>query len=101
MNDIMALIQELRQNPKGIRFSRLARICDHYFGPPRRRGTSHSPRRYTGNPVPIKCHLGEPRVNIPRGQDPRVQGRGLAKDYQVRQVIKALEMLENELENKH
>ena len=35
MNDIMALIQELRQNPKGIRFSRLARICDHYFGPPK------------------------------------------------------------------
>ncbi len=87
MNDIMALIQELRQNPKGIRFSRLARICDHYFGPPRRRGTSHSVYR---TPWP-----GDPRVNIQEGRN------GLAKDYQVRQVIKALEMLENELENKH
>ena len=80
MEDTPAVIQELRKNPTGIRFSRLAQICAHFFGPPRRQGTSHSVYR---TPWP-----GDPRVNIQEGRN------GLAKDYQVRQVIKALERLE-------
>ena len=85
MNDIPVVIQELRKNPKGIRFSRLAQICDHFFGPPRSRGTSHLVYQM---PWP-----GNPRVNIQEGRN------GLAKWYQTKQVIKALERLENHLGN--
>ena len=83
MQDIRAAIQELLRNPKGLRFSRLAQICDHFFGPSRRRGTSQLVYR-----TPWQ---GNPRVNIQEGRN------GLAKAYQVRQVIKALEKLEQQL----
>ena len=82
MEDMSAVIQELHKNPKGIRFSYLAKACDRFFGPPRQRGTSHSVYQ---TPWP-----GTPRVNIQKNRD------GTAKDYQVRQVIKALEKLERE-----
>ena len=34
-------IAALRSNPKGIRFNVLSRICDDFFGEPRRNATSH------------------------------------------------------------
>ena len=74
-----AILKAFRRNPKGIRFSDLCRICDEYFGEPRHRGTSH---RVYRTPWP-----GDPRVNIQSDQ-------GMAKAYQVRQVIKAIEKLE-------
>ena len=83
MKGISEAIQELRKSPKGIRFSDLTKICNHFFGTPRRQGSSHSVYR---TPWP-----GDPRVNIQRGSN------GMAKAYQVRQVIKALERLEKEL----
>ena len=73
------MLQFLRINPQGVRFNDLARICDRYFGEPRQSGSSH---RVYGMPWP-----GDPRVNIQND-------RGMAKSYQVRQVIKALEKLE-------
>ena len=73
------IIQRLRANPRGIRFNDLARICDRFFGEPRQRGTSHRVYRM---PWP-----GDPRVNIQND-------RGMAKAYQVRQVIRAIEKLE-------
>ena len=74
-------IAALSDNPKGVRFSALSRICDDFFGEPRQRGTSH---RVYKMPWP-----GDPRVNIQNH-------RGMAKRYQVRQVIKALERLKEE-----
>ena len=74
-----AVLRTLRNNPKGVRFAELARICDHYFGTPRQSGTSH---RVYRTPWP-----GDPRVNIQND-------KGKAKPYQVRQVIKAIEKLE-------
>ena len=74
-------IAALRDNPKGVRFSALVRICDEFFGEPRQRRTSH--RVYK---MPWQ---GDPRVNIQNH-------RGMAKPYQVRQVIKALERLQEE-----
>ena len=53
-------------------------MCDEYFGEPRQKGTSH---RIYRTPWP-----GDPRVNI---QD----AKGMAKPYQVRQVIRAIEKL--------
>ena len=71
-------IAELGKNPRAVRFNALARICDDFFGQPRQRGTSH---RVYRTPWP-----GDPRVNIQSAE-------GMAKSYQVRQVIKALERL--------
>ena len=75
---ISAAIEALRGNPKGVRFNELAAICYRFFGEPRQRGTSH---RIYRTPWP-----GDPRVNIQND-------RGMAKAYQVRQVIRALEKL--------
>ncbi|MYG52491.1 MAG: toxin HicA [Rhodospirillaceae bacterium] len=77
--DTAAVLRTLRNNPKGVRFADLARICDRYFGPPRQKGTSH---RVYRTPWP-----GDPRVNIQND-------KGKAKPYRVRQVIKAIEKLE-------
>ena len=75
-----AILDSLRTNPTDVRFSDLAKVCDEYFGEPRRKGTSH---RVYRTPWP-----GDPRVNI---QD----AKGMAKPYQVRQVVRAIEKLED------
>jgi hypothetical protein len=72
------VLQRLRNNPQGVRFSDLTGICDRYFGNPRQRG-SHL---VYAMPWP-----GDPRVNIQNK-------RGMAKAYEVRQVVRAIEKLE-------
>ena len=79
MTNVSTLLRELRNNPWGVRFKNLARICDAYFGEPRQKGTSHRVYRTPW--------AGDPRVNIQNA-------KGLAKPYQVRQVLKAIEKLE-------
>jgi len=74
------LVAKMRRNPKGIRFNELSRVCDHFFGKPRKSGTSH--RVYS---MPW---VGDPRVNIQNS-------RGKAKAYQVRQVLLAVDKLES------
>lgn len=74
------LLAKMKQNPKGIRFAELCKVCDHYFGKPRKSGTSH---RVYKTPW-----AGDPRVNIQNS-------RGKAKAYQVRQVLLAIERLES------
>lgn len=71
----------MRLNPKNVRFADLERVCRHYFGEPRQRGSSHQVYK---TPWP-----GDPRVNI---QD----FHGNAKPYQVRQVLAALDRLGTE-----
>jgi len=75
------IVQTMRENPKDVRFADLCRVCDHYFGAPRTRGTSH---RVYRTPWP-----GNPRVNVQAS-------KGKAKAYQVRQVLWAIERLETE-----
>lgn len=79
MPDIAKIIASMRQNPNGIRFSQLSYVCNYYFGEPRQSGTSH---RIYKTPWP-----GDPRVNIQNK-------KGLAKPYQVRQVLAAIAKLE-------
>ena len=81
MPDIKKIIVQMWQSPKSVRFSDLCRVCKKYFGEPRQTGSSHRVYR-----TPWQ---GDPRVNI---QDPKE----MAKAYQVRQLIKAIERLENE-----
>jgi hypothetical protein len=76
IDDLIILVQ---QNPKDVRFPELCKICDHFFGEPRQKKSSH---RVYKTPWP-----GNPRVNIQNY-------KGKAKAYQVRQVLLAIEKLE-------
>ncbi|MEA1875261.1 MAG: toxin HicA [Bacteroidota bacterium] len=81
MAKIVDIVQEMQNNPKGIKFSDLCKVCDHYFGAPRQKGTSHR--------VYKMPWIGDPRVNIQNAG-------GKAKAYQVKQVLKAIERKRNE-----
>ena len=78
MDKINELLKGMQENPNNVKFSDLCKVCDHYFGDARQKGTSH---RIYKTPW-----AGDPRVNI---QD----GKGKAKFYQVRQVLKAIDKL--------
>ncbi len=71
----------MRRNPTGVRFRDLCKVCDCYFGTPRQGGSSHRVYKTTWP--------GDPRVNIQNDG-------GMAKAYQVRQVLKAISRLEEE-----
>jgi len=79
MAKIDEIISKMKQNPRGIRFSDLCKVCDHFFGEPRKSASSH--RVYK---TPWQ---GDPRINIQNY-------KGKAKAYQVKQVLLALEKLE-------
>ncbi len=66
----------MRRNPKGVSFNDLCKVCDHFFGEARQTSSSH--RIYK---TPWQ---GDPRVNIQND-------KGMAKAYQVRQVLKTIE----------
>ena len=85
MARVDGLVEQMRRNPKGVRFSDACRVCDHYFGQLRQKGSSH--RVYK---TPWQ---GDPRVNIQNA-------KGKAKAYQVRQVLRAIERLEYESHSK-
>ncbi len=85
MARVDGLVEQMRRNPKGVRFSDACHVCDHYFGQPRQKGSSH--RVYK---TPWR---GDPRVNIQNA-------KGKAKAYQVRQVLRAIERLEYESHSK-
>jgi len=79
MAQIDEIIASMTQNAKGMRFTDLCKVCDHFFGKPRQSGGSH--RVYK-----TPWH-GNPRINIQND-------KGKAKSYQVKQVLLALEKLE-------
>jgi hypothetical protein len=80
MSKVAELLGSMRRNPSDVRYADLCKVCDHYFGKARQKGTSHRIYR-----TPWQ---GDPRVNI--------QGnKGKAKPYQVRQVLAAVERLES------
>ena len=71
----------MRNNPSGVRFADLCKVCDHFFEPSRQTSGSH---RVYKTPW-----IGDPRVNIQND-------KGRAKAYQVKQVLKAIERQEIE-----
>ena len=81
MTRLEDIVAQMRRNPQGIRFRDLCKICDFYFGQVQQKGTSH--RIYK---TPWQ---GDPRVNIQND-------KGMAKVYQVNQVLKAIRRLETE-----
>lgn len=84
MAKVADVVAQMRENPKGIRYSELQKVCEHYFGPPRQQATSYA--------VYKTKWAGDPRVNIQRGEG------GMAKAYQVKQVLQAIDKLE-EMQN--
>jgi len=72
------IVKQLERSPSNVRFADLCKICDYYFGEARQKSSSH--RIYK---TPWQ---GDPRVNIQEKD-------GKGKDYQVRQVIKAIKRL--------
>jgi len=81
MSKVDDLVARMRSNPKGMRFADLCRVCDFYFGEARQKGSS---RRIYRTPW-----QGDPRINI---QD----HEGMARAYQVKQVLRAIDRLEEQ-----
>lgn len=73
------ILEQMRRAPQNVRFDDLAHVCEEFFGPPRQSGSSHA--------VYATSWRGDPRVNIQRGPD------GKAKEYQVREVLAAIDRL--------
>jgi len=71
------MAKEQLSNPKNVKFDDLLKICTKYFGTPRVSGSHYIFK------TPWK---GDPRINIQK------EGK-MAKPYQVRLVLKALEKL--------
>ena len=75
------ILDRMRREPANIRFTDLLRVCEEFFGKPRQSGSSHVIFK---TPWP-----GNPRVNIQNDN-------GRAKTYQVRQVLLAIDKIEEE-----
>jgi hypothetical protein len=71
------VIAEFDVNEKAIRFERLLTICKEFFGKPRIKGSHH---------IFKTPWIGDPRINLQAS-------KGMAKPYQVRQVVDALRKL--------
>jgi len=82
MSKIEKTLKEMEKAPQNVRFADLSKVCVHYFGEPRNKGTSHH--------VYKTPWQGDPRVNIQKSKD------GKAKAYQVKQVLTAIRKLEEE-----
>jgi len=80
MNSISKILEKMRATPQNVRYTELAMVCEHFFGKPRQRGSSHA--------VYKTPWQGDPRVNIQAGE------AGKAKPYQIRQVLAAIDRLE-------
>ncbi len=76
IDDILA---QMKRNPQDVRFTDLCKVCENFFGEPRKSAGSH--RIYK---TPWQ---GDPRINIQNY-------KGKAKAYHVKQVLLALEKLE-------
>ena len=81
MPSVRGLVTAMRRPPTSVRFADLEKVCEHYFGKPRHEGSSHKVYRMPWS--------GDPRVNIQND-------KGMAKAYQVKQVLAAIEKITEE-----
>lgn len=79
IDGIEKILRKAQENPANLRFAELRKLCEHCFGEPRQAG-SHLIFK---TPWP-----GDPRINIQDRQ-------GKAMPYQVRQVLAAIDKLDN------
>ncbi|WP_217999307.1 toxin HicA [Nocardia exalbida] len=74
------LLAKMRESQTNVSYQDLYNVCCDHFGLPRQEGSSHA--------VFKMPWAGDPRVNIQKGRD------GNAKSYQVRQVLAAIDKLQ-------
>ena len=77
MGSIEEIVEQMRENPKDVKFTDLCKVCNYYFGKPRLKG-SHC--------IYKTPWQGDPRINIQNDN-------GKCKAYQVRQVLQAIDKL--------
>jgi len=80
MTDSKKILEKMRREPANVRYADLFKLCEERFGPPRQNGTSHA--------IFKTPWIGDPRINIQ-------SDKGKAKAYQVRQVVLAMQKLED------
>jgi len=81
MAKIEDILLQMKRNPKGVRYRDLCKVCDFYFGNARQKSSSHRIYR-----TPWQ---GDPRKNIQNH-------KGKVKAYQVKQVLMAIDKLEDD-----
>jgi hypothetical protein len=81
MKKVDEILVQMKRNPKDVHFGDFSKVCDFYFGEPRQSSSSH--RIYK---TPWQ---GDPRINIQNN-------KGKAKVYQVKQVLRAIEILKED-----
>ncbi len=75
------ILEQMRREPNNVRFTDLKKVCEEFFGQPRQSGSSH---------IIFKTPwIGDPRINI------QVE-KGKSKAYQVKQVLLAIDKLEQQ-----
>jgi hypothetical protein len=84
MSSIPKTVDAMRRSPRSVRYADVFKVCEHFFGQARSSGTSHA--------VFKTPWAGDPRVNIQNDH-------GMAKEYQVRQVMAAIRKLEESNDN--
>ena len=78
MKAIGKRLDEMRDNPQSTSFADAVKVAEHYFGKPRIYGSHH---------VFKMPWAGDPRINLQEAKG------GGAKPYQVKQLLKAIDML--------
>ena len=81
MAKVEDILLQMKRNPKEVQYTELCKVCDYYFGKARQTNSSH--RIYK---TPWQ---GDPRINIQNY-------KGKAKAYQVKQVLLAIDKLEDD-----
>jgi hypothetical protein len=79
MTNSKKILETMRREPANVRYGDLFKLCEQHFGKPRQNGTSHA--------IFKTPWIGDPRINIQ-------SDKGKAKAYQVRQVLLAIQKLE-------
>jgi predicted RNA binding protein YcfA (HicA-like mRNA interferase family) len=80
MSKLEKTIEQMRSNPAGVRFDDLIRVCTAVFGKPERKVGSHRKFRTSG----ARPLIVQPGRN------------GMAKPYQVKQILRQLDTQESE-----
>ena len=83
MSSIEKIVEQMRRNPNNVKFADVCKVCEFYFG------EFGEPRQEGSHVIYKTPWQGDPRINVQND-------KGKAKAYQVRQVLKAIEKLEEE-----
>lgn len=81
MANVDDILTQMKRNAKNVRFADLCKVCDNFFGTHHKSASSHRVYR-----TPWQ---GDPRINIQNV-------KGKAKAYQVKQVLMAIQKLEDD-----